>query len=67
MPQENLNKDNVLSELTSRNVAPEASELFIKALNDCEFARYAPGDAAQNMQAVYDSAEAAISKIEDYL
>ncbi|MBO4664445.1 MAG: protein BatD [Bacteroidaceae bacterium] len=67
MPQENLNKDNVLSELTSRNVAPEASELFIKALNDCEFARYAPGDAASNMQAVYESAEVAISKIEDYL
>lgn len=67
MPQESLNKDNVLSELTSRNVAPEASELFIKALNDCEFARYAPGDAASNMQAVYESAEVAISKIEDYL
>ena len=67
MPQENLNKDNVMSELTSRNVTPEASELFIKALNDCEFARYAPGDAASNMQAVYESAEVAISKIEDYL
>jgi len=67
MPMENLNKDNVLSELSSRNVSTEASEMFIKSLNDCEFARYAPGDAASNMQAVYDSAVDAISKMEDNL
>lgn len=67
MPQENLNKDNVLNELSSRNVSQDASEMFIKALNDCEFARYAPGDAASNMQSVYDSAVDAISKMEDNL
>ena len=34
-------------------------------MNDCEFARYAPGDAASNMQGVYNGAVHAIGKIED--
>ncbi len=67
MPQENLNKDNVQSELSSKGVNDDVIKSFIKALNDCEFARYAPGDAASNMQAVYDSAIDAITKIEDNL
>jgi hypothetical protein len=65
MPQESLNKDNVQSELASRGVNEEAVNAFIKALNDCEFARYAPGDAASNMQGVYNGAVYAIGKIED--
>ena len=65
MPQESLNKDNVQSELASRGVNEEAVNAFIKALNDCEFARYAPGDAASNMQGVYNGAVDAIGKIED--
>lgn len=67
MPQENLNKDNIQSELASRGVSEDVSGAFIKALNDCEFARYAPGDAASNMQSVYDGAIDAISKMEDNL
>lgn len=67
MPQENLNKENIQSELAARNVNEEASSAFINALNECEFARYAPGDAASNMQNVYNGAIEAISKMEDNL
>ncbi|MCR5313299.1 MAG: BatD family protein [Bacteroidaceae bacterium] len=67
MPLESLNKDNVQSELLARGVSQEVADTFIKALNDCEFARYAPGDAASNMQAVYDGSINAITKIEDNL
>ena len=39
----------------------------MKVLNDCEFARYAPGDANTNMGNVYNSAIDAITKMEDNL
>lgn len=65
MPLESLNKDNIQSELASHGVSDDASQILLKALNDCEFARYAPGDSASNMQSVYDGAISAISKIEE--
>ena len=67
MSQESLNKENIEQSLTSRNVPDEQIQQFIKVLNDCEFARYAPGDANENMENVYNSAISAISKMEDNL
>ena len=65
IPQERLNKDNIQSELTANNVAQEHIAAFIKTLNDCEFARYAPGDATANMESVYNSAIQTITQMED--
>jgi hypothetical protein len=48
-------------------VPDEQIQQFLKVLNDCEFARYAPGDANENMENVYNSAIGAISKMEDNL
>ena len=45
----------------------EQIQQFMKVLNDCEFARYAPGDVNENMENVYNSAISAISKMEDNL
>lgn len=68
MPQESLSKDNILSELTAKQVPQALTEQFIKTLDDCEFARYAPGaDATATMENVYQSAIDVISKIEDSL
>ena len=67
MSQESLNKENIEQSLTSRNVPDEQIQQFIKVLNDCEFARYAPGDANENMENVYNSAIGAISRMEDNL
>ena len=64
IPQERLNKDNIQTELTANNVPQEHITAFIKTLNDCEFARYAPGDATANMESVYNSAINAISQME---
>ena len=67
MSQESLNKENIEQSLTSRQVPEEQIQQFMKVLNDCEFARYAPGDVNENMGNVYNSAISAISKMEDNL
>ena len=67
MSQESLNKENIEQSLASRNVPEEQVQQFMKVLNDCEFARYAPGDVNENMENVYNSAIDAISKMEDNL
>lgn len=68
MPQEALNKDNIQSELSAKNVPQELIDQFIRTLNECEFARYAPGaDANATMENVYQAAIDTISKIEDTL
>ena len=67
MSQETLNKENIEQSLQSRHVPDEYIQQFMKVLNDCEFARYAPGDVNENMENVYNSAMDAISKMEDNL
>jgi len=67
MSQETLNKENIELSLASRQVPVEYVQQFIKVLNDCEYARYAPGDPNANMENVYNSAIDAISKMEDNL
>lgn len=67
MSQESLNKENIEQSLTSRQVPAEQIQQFMKVLNDCEFARYAPGDINENMENVYNSAIGAITKMEDNL
>ncbi len=64
IPLARLNKDNIQSELQSRNVDQSLIDLFIKCLNDCEFARYAPGDPDETMENVYDGAVNAITNME---
>lgn len=65
IPMSTLTKDNIQSELISRNVSEELIDVFIKCLNDCEFARYAPGDSNENMENVYEHAVSAITDMED--
>ena len=67
MSQESLNKENIAQSLASRHVSEEQVQQLMKVLNDCEFARYAPGDANENMENVYNSAIDAITKMEDNL
>lgn len=65
MPQANLNKDNINAALAQQQVDPSLIDEFIRTLNECEFARYAPGNPNENMETVYNSAVNVISKIED--
>ena len=46
-------------------VSEELIKEFLNALNDCEFARFAPGDENQAMDKVYSSSIEVISKMEN--
>ena len=64
MPQEHLNKDNIQSRLEEKGVEQTLIDDFIKALDNCEFARYAPGEGETAMDSVYEGAIDVISKME---
>lgn len=65
IPVSQLSKDNIEEELTRYGVAPELIKEFIGTLNECEFARYAPGNQHEAMDKVYSSAVEVISKMEN--
>ena len=65
IPVEQLSHDNISQRLAERNVDEETVGLFLGALDECEFERYAPGDPKGNMNKVYEKAMTAIEKIED--
>lgn len=65
MPVEQLSRDNVAEALSRHQVSQTTIDTFISALDECEYERYAPGDAAGNMNKTYTSAMNAIMDIED--
>ena len=65
IPVSQLSKDNIEDELTKYGVVPELIKDFIGTLNECEFARYAPGNQNEAMDKVYSSAVEVISKMEN--
>lgn len=64
IPVSQLSKNNIEDELTRHGVAPDLVKSFTDLLNDCEFARFAPGDPGQNMDRLYTTALDVISKME---
>ncbi len=65
MPISQLSKDNIEEELQKHQVTDELIKEFINNLNDCEFARYAPGNQDEKMDKIYKSAIDVISKMEN--
>ncbi len=65
MPEEQLSRDNVSEKLENCGVGQSTISKFIEALDECEFERYAPGDAKGNMNKTFESAMMAIMDIEN--
>ena len=65
MPVESLSRENISQRLSEREVSEANVKLFISALDECEFERYAPGDAKGNMNKTFNAAMTAIENIED--
>ena len=63
MPVEQLSRDNISQQLSSHSVSESTIQQFLGALDECEYARYAPGDPTGNMNKVYDMAMTAITQI----
>ncbi|HJD94342.1 MAG TPA: BatD family protein [Bacteroides togonis] len=65
IPVSRLSKDNIEEELLKYGVSDDLIKEFLNALNSCEFARFAPGDANQAMDKVYTESFEVISKMEN--
>ena len=65
MPQATLTKDNVEMELVRYGVDEGLIREFMDILNTCEFARYAPSQASDAMDKLYESTVDAIGKMEN--
>lgn len=67
IPVAMLNKGNVETELSSRNVDAELINQLTEILNTCEFARYAPAAGQAEMGNLYDDTVKVISNLEEVL
>lgn len=64
IPLSELSLDTVRQRLEKRMVSPEIIQDFTAVLEQCEFARFAPGEKAQTMEQLYAKALALITRIE---
>ncbi|MGN0186346.1 MAG: BatD family protein [Paludibacteraceae bacterium] len=66
MPPADLNKENVATKLTAHHVSDEDIAAFIRLLDDCEYARYAPAsDEHAAMDHIFSQTLAMIAKLEE--
>ncbi len=65
IPVSQLSKDNVEEKLRNHGVDDALIGEFINALNHCEFARFAPGNADEAMDRVYKQTLEVISRMEN--
>ena len=62
-----LSMDTVSETMKGKNVPDELTQQFIDTLNNCEFARFAPGSAEEKMDDLYQHGIDVISKAEKIL
>ncbi|MBL7904840.1 MAG: protein BatD [Bacteroidales bacterium] len=67
IPRSALSMDSVNSALSAKNVNETLIKQFIDTLNNCEFARFAPGNKSQKMDEIYNQAIDVITKTEQEL
>jgi hypothetical protein len=64
IPVSILNKETVAGAFKAKKVPEELSQSFLNTLNDCEFARFAPGTKEDKMDEIYHKALNTIVTIE---
>ncbi len=64
IPKSELSKETVNDKLIDRQVKEKSIKQFIETLDNCDFARFAPGDPESTMDKIYNEALEIISKIE---
>lgn len=64
IPLAELSLETVRERLSGRSVTTDIVEDCIRVLEECEFARFAPGDKSQTMGKLYDQGLALITRIE---
>lgn len=67
IPVAELSKEKMIAILTEKHVPNQTISELVKLLDECEFARYAPGLQSGNLQEVYNRAANSITQIENSL
>lgn len=63
IPLATLSSDTVRDCLTNKKIAEATQQRILQTLSDVDFARFAPGDAAEKKQHIYDEALAMIAEL----
>jgi hypothetical protein len=67
IPVADLSKENITKELQLRQIRPDTQVKLFDTINQCEYAKYAPGAVSGDLQAVYNNTVELISAIESEL
>jgi len=67
IPVARLSRENVETELKSYGISEELTDRFLKILDSCEFARYAPSEGDAAMDRLYQDTLDAIGEMENRL
>jgi hypothetical protein len=65
LPVAELSKENITREMNRRQINVDTQAKFFETLNQCEYAKYAPGAVSGDLNAVYNSTVGLISSIEN--
>lgn len=64
LPTEELSKERISEEMLSKGVDAALVERYIRVMNDCEFARFAPGNPEETMDKIFAEATDVINEME---
>lgn len=64
LPTSDLTKENVSEKLVNRGVNEDLMKSFLDVLEECEFARFAPGDPNETMDKIYSEATDVINRMD---
>ncbi|MEA3503851.1 MAG: BatD family protein [Bacteroidota bacterium] len=67
LPLSDLSMDSAREKLNNKNIGENLTNQFINTLEECEYARFAPGDKSQVMEDLYNKAQDVIIKTEKEL
>lgn len=60
-----LNRQNVAERLIESGATQDLVDEFVDVLDQCEYAKYAPGSGSDELKSVYDRGAEIIGKMED--
>lgn len=65
IPVSELNRQNVADRLVAAGALEENINEFVNVLDDCEFAKYAPGSSSEELKTIYNRGAHIIETLED--
>jgi hypothetical protein len=62
-----MTKENIIAKLSEAGVSADVANELVDVLDECQFAKFAPGDADDKMQSLYGKASDIINKLDNLL